>query len=324
MQQATSNIDQKSSKKHGVLYQHKARPEWGLAVLAWERGDKRGYQFEDGKLRVFKKGYFKLLEAVDQEPEESTSVAQALQRRIGWRQQAPATATRTRVNSVPFEQQIAYFEELYPKGFQGSKWAKEKRGIDSKRRLKRHREEAVIEARNILGQERLRERLDAGESAGVIQSLIALCDETDLITKRQSQPLSKVGEENAQEVAEGLYELLYGEERLAIRFERFVDTLARVTRKKPSWQLATVFLALTQPKDHVCVKPRNFKTQAASMSQGLKVTAVPSAPVYERLRDMAAEVRDQLVEADYRPRDLLDVYDFMDTTLSPKSGKAAA
>ena len=33
------------------LVRHGKRDEWGLAVMAWERGKRRAYQFEDGKLR---------------------------------------------------------------------------------------------------------------------------------------------------------------------------------------------------------------------------------------------------------------------------------
>ena len=35
------------------LYRHSKRKQWGFAVLAWEKEGKRGYQFEDGELRVW-------------------------------------------------------------------------------------------------------------------------------------------------------------------------------------------------------------------------------------------------------------------------------
>ena len=48
------------------LYRHTKRPEWGVAILAWERGGRRAYQFEDGRLRKFREGYYSLMKPVDE------------------------------------------------------------------------------------------------------------------------------------------------------------------------------------------------------------------------------------------------------------------
>src|SRR5690606_26156746 len=45
-----------------VVYQHTKRAQWGLAALVWERDGKRGYRFEDGSERVFREGFYHLLE----------------------------------------------------------------------------------------------------------------------------------------------------------------------------------------------------------------------------------------------------------------------
>ena len=47
------------------VYVHRKRPQWGYAIVAWEKGDKRGYQFEDGQLRVFKDAFYGLFDRVD-------------------------------------------------------------------------------------------------------------------------------------------------------------------------------------------------------------------------------------------------------------------
>src|SRR5688572_12808538 len=49
---------------HQSLFQHASRPEWGGALIAWERDGKRGYQFEDGQLRIFTTGHYYLLEPI--------------------------------------------------------------------------------------------------------------------------------------------------------------------------------------------------------------------------------------------------------------------
>ena len=40
------------SSEPQALYQHIKRKDWGLAIMAWQRDDRRAYQFEDGKLRT--------------------------------------------------------------------------------------------------------------------------------------------------------------------------------------------------------------------------------------------------------------------------------
>ena len=45
------------------LFRHSKRPQWGIAALVWELNGKRGYQFSDGKLRVFKQGFYGLFES---------------------------------------------------------------------------------------------------------------------------------------------------------------------------------------------------------------------------------------------------------------------
>ena len=66
------------------LYQHTKRPEWGLAILAWDRGSRRAFQFEDGKLRVFKQGYYEMVEevsgAVDREAESGECRGRKIER----------------------------------------------------------------------------------------------------------------------------------------------------------------------------------------------------------------------------------------------------
>ena len=44
-----------------ALFKHSKRPEWGIAIVAYEQPDKKGFQFEDGKLRIIRDGYYDLL-----------------------------------------------------------------------------------------------------------------------------------------------------------------------------------------------------------------------------------------------------------------------
>jgi hypothetical protein len=213
------------------------------------------------------------------------------------------------------------FRELYPKGFQGSKWAREKRGVDTTRRLQRHRDIALVQARKSLCLSRLSSLIEEEEFSAVVDTAIEVGDSTDMISKGKLRSFENLSPSKAQEFARSLFELLHGDGPLAIRFERFVDVLSRVTGKSPSWQLATVFLALVYPKEQLCVKPPTLRSQAACLGRQKTIASMPHAPMYEQLRAMALDVEKRLRDAGYAPRDLLDVYDFMETTLSAKALK---
>jgi len=319
MAEPTSNREGKKSKHVSMLYRHSTRKKWGLALLAWDHGEKRGYQFEDGKLRVFKKGFFELLDKIAVDTDEKKAILATLRRRLGWRENVTVKTVEPAENDSSFDLQVELFLNQYPKGFQDTEWAKERRGIDTTRCLKRHRDVAIVEARKLLSRARLHSLLEEGSHRAVIDAMRAVGDSTDLIAKAKLSPLEEMGDEEAKRLAEQLFELLHGEERLEIRFERFVDTLARSTKKQPTWQLATLFLALFDPKGQLCVKTSTIRAQAMRLGRRFTLSAMPNAPKYDQILSMIADVQRTLEEEGLAPRDLLDVYDFMETTLSRKA-----
>lgn len=309
------------SPSNHTLYRHSKRPEWGMAIFAWERSGKRGFLFEDGKLRVFGHGYYELLEEIDVSPEEAAPVLDGLRRRLGWKRQEGTESVHRQFESISCDLQVDLFKELYPKGFSGASWARERRGMDAGRRLKRHRDVAILEATKLLSEDRLTGLVGVGEHAKVVESLREICASSDLIPKSQMLLLERLDDDGGRVLSESLIDFLYGEERLAIRFERFVTTLAKTTRSRPGWELSTVFPALVMPKEHMCIKPRDVRVQVARMAPGLVVPKVPSAPVYLRVLELVTTVRDSLIKKGFQPRDLLDIHDFMADTLSPKALK---
>ncbi len=49
------------------LVRHKARPEWGPAIVLHEEEGRRTYMFRDGAKRTFKEGFFHFFEPVPEE-----------------------------------------------------------------------------------------------------------------------------------------------------------------------------------------------------------------------------------------------------------------
>lgn len=301
-----------------VLYRHRKCPQWGLAVLAWENIDKRGYQFEDGNLRVFKSGFYTLLEDVEPPADQSRRVLEFLNRTLG-RSQAVAKAASRDVVLIPFTDQVTYFKAQYPGGFLDKVWLEKIRGDGVARPLKRHRNPALARAKEQLSASALDRMIADQDHAGVINALTEVLEQTNLVTATKLKPLSSALHYHQQTIALAVRELLHGEEDFSPRFSSWVNSMG-----KPSWELATAPLALINPGEHICVKPSVFEQQALWLSPRLRHVRLPRGETYQHYLKMAVAIFEQLESAELKPQDLMDVYDFIDVTLRPATRKLLA
>jgi len=303
------------------LYRHRKAHEWGLAILAWERGPRRAYQFEDGKLRVFKKGYYEMLEEVDAPADRAAKVVAELERKLG---NAPAERIGTPRNPRPelsLEDQVRVFAIQQPNGFGGATWQTKCRGVEVARRLKRHREPAINDARERLSEAAIDAAIAEDRASDIHAAAMKILDAVDVVNASQLEPLRALPESRHISFVTALRELLWGDGNYDLRFERLVATLALTAKRGPSWQLATALPALVHPDQQVCVRPSTFKTQALYMAPRLTYAATPNASLYARYVDMARSVAARLADAGIPPADLWDVYDFMVDTLKPSAAK---
>jgi hypothetical protein len=300
----------------GELLRHRKRPEWGAAICAWIRRERQAYQFEDGKLRIFPKTHVHLLEPVECEPEETMRKVRALRAACGLNM-ARRKLDRGDEVQLSFDQQLVLFKHIYPEGFIGEAWKKEHRGVDAPRKLKRHRDHVADLAAKKLAEEELKSLIEAQRYETAVERLIEVADATDLVTKRHVKPLQSMPWAEAQHVAEALYELLYGEQSLRHRLDRFAAAVLRATGKTPTWPMITAPLALRFPAKYVCVRPSTFREQAKTAGDGLRLDRRFNAQHYQRVMAMAQDVADRLSAAGYAPTDMLDIHDFIWVTLRP-------
>jgi hypothetical protein len=300
-----------------VLYRHVNRPQWGLAVHAWTKGSLSGYQFEDGALRSIRLDYCRLLERVTLVPDDAAHRCAALVRLLGPKHGARRSRRAVSPPTFGFQDQIDLFRDLYPRGFAGETWQKEKRD-GGKRVLKRHREPTIRLAQELLSREALDRLVAAEEFVGILERVETVLKSTDLVSASQRRLLMHKDAAAERRFAIALRDLLYGDElNFSSRFERYVSELGSCA----TWSLATALLALVHPVKHVCVRPTSFKTQARVSMPQLAYDKQPTASHYQGYRTIANSARDKLREAGLSPKDLLDVYDFIWTTLRPKSLK---
>ncbi len=302
------------------IFRHTKRQDWGLAILAWERDGRRAYQFEDGELRVFARGFYAFLEEVDRPESESEPLATRLAHEVVDADSRRDLERRLAVgdpSAVFFDEQVELFRRTYPLGFADPKWKRDVRGQDVRRRLKRHRDPAIEKARAQLAAEPLDRLIAQKQFAAVIDALATVLTETDLLTEKQAAPLRDVSAEQEKAVASGIRELIHGGAPYNARLADFIKLMRQQTGSAPSWQLVTAPCALFHPEQHVCVRPASFREQAKSLAPRLAGARSPGASLYARFLAMAEHIRGKLLEQGLGTRDLMDVYDFIRVTLTP-------
>lgn len=290
------------------LYRHSKRADWGLAALVWDREDKRGYQFEDGKLRVFKRGFYELLEPVENADDAAARTVGRLARRA----QVDGVTAGRRLPSL--RDQIALFAQLYPEGFGSDAWKSEHRTRKG-RALKRHREPVLELAARRLDRDVLADLIEREQWSEVLDRTVQVLRTTDLVPKKHVDALARV--EATEELAWSIYELIHGEAAGDHRIARFKRELKRRSGPAGSWPLLSALRGIVHPTEHTCIRPSVFAVQAKMLMPAFKPPKSPTPMGYARYLQVVRMVRDELIRHGYAPRDLLDVHDFIWTTLRP-------
>ncbi len=306
------------------VFEHTTRKDWGRSVLLAEIPDKRTFLFEDGSERSFRPDYWHKMEVVDaMGPSEAWRVD-----KLARRNQVPDPSSSRRSKLPPkkpditFAQQVAYFVELYPVGFEDEKYIKTERGEPGTKAAEKLKDAAIERAEDKLAHSKLQAMLDAGDYVGLHQLAYEFFTSTKNTTqKSEATKFRGMSDESREELARMLVELLYGEKNYGLRFDNFVATLE--VAGSATWPIATLLPALIYPQHHVFVKPTFMKKQALILDIDPKYDTSPNSTTYTQFQKTAEATLELLKEAGQRPRDLWDVYTFIWKTLSPKAIKAA-
>ncbi len=137
-------IDDASSP---VLFVHSTREQWGVSVVAWEAGGKRGYLFEDGVERTMALGFHELMRRVEWPSPEQQETLQRLQKVLAVRAGASFAAGAA---GPSFTDQLARLRAVYPEGLQDPKWIKGVRGEGAEVRAAAHRTTRCFELNHML------------------------------------------------------------------------------------------------------------------------------------------------------------------------------
>jgi len=294
------------------LYRHTKRPQWGIGILIRERPDHRTYQFEGGRRRKIRKGYYKLLKPV----QDLGKREQLIRENLLGMAEAPREKTKRKVLDpvAAFDEQVELFTSLYPEGFQDPAWIEDHRETDG-RALKRHRTPISKEAQEALSAERCEEAVSAGNFTEFGETIADILARTDLVPISFAKALRGLNSSETKSHVEAVVRLLHGEGRHQDRFRNYAITLRELFEGRPRWRTATVLPALVYPNEHTVVRRSAFIRQAAAIAPAARYSKRARAGSYGNFLRVSQRVRDRLISAGHEPRDLLDVYDFVWATL---------
>lgn len=275
--------------KQGDRVRHPIKTEWGLGeVLEDSNGEKVRVFFVGAGEKMFSLRHVTL----DCIPKDEATDPILNNLRV------PAKSGRIRYQSLPVS--IERFLERFPQGFHDDQFTKEER--DSK--VQAHRL-----AHDLLSNSELARLLSANDCIEVCHRALRVCSATNLIVAKEKMTL-KEGLElpaNQQTFATTLFNLLYGDDTLKARFERYADFLKSIGAAK--WTIATYFLFIVYPEEYVFLKP-TVTPNAADIS-GFEINYRPDLnwQTYTSVLAFASYLKAELVGLS--PRDMIDVQSFM-------------
>jgi hypothetical protein len=296
------------------LFAHTTRKDWGIGVLAWETGGKRGYLFEDGEERTMANGFHNLMLRVEQPSPDQKAASIRLQRLLIARANAQSAGPGSGLN---FSHQLASFREAYPAGLLDPKWTLEIRGEGAEQRSPRHRSSLVNVAQEQLSVSTLDALIASQQYEQVYELIVSVLAHTDLVPSAQLKKSKTANRDRQRDLANSARELLYGTQPYAQRFDRYVAALAAYSGEPTRWEMATALSAVVHPAEHICIHPINFRLQLKAAGSRETIATRPNCAAYTRLLAVARVVARKLSDQNELPRDLLDIHDFIRLTLKP-------
>jgi hypothetical protein len=211
---------------------------------------------------------------------------------------------RTTEGFIPFHKLETSFLNRYPLGFDDQKYFKDERDYK-------------INASGLLhesmSKEILSRLIDQGDYASVYDLTKKMIGKNNLIFRNEKISLFeslKKGVAEQKLFSNALYELLYGDAEIALRFDAFADVLEKLDTCK--WPIATYFTFLLDPSCHICVKPTYFQAAARSYAFEINYVARPRWACYRRILKFVDHVGKQLSKrSSLKPHDLIDVQGFI-------------
>ena len=209
----------------------------------------------------------------------------------------------------PFPTKVAQFVDHFKGGLHGAVLEKHER------RYKQDAHEEFVAQLNKADFERLM----ASEEWDKLAHRIKKCHSINLLSKFELIRFADVLKDlQAQkEIGQGLYDLLYGEDLLQSRFERYASILEGYECDK--WPIITLPLFLRFPEEHMFIKPPMTQEAAANRGFDIQYDSQLNWNTYSQVLLFSKDLFERLSayeNPDLHPRDMIDVQTFMFCTFT--------
>ena len=276
------------SLRKGERVRHPVQVEWGLGEVLADPGEDKVRVFFVGAGEKVLSLRHVTLQSVPKE-EASHSVLDNLR--------VPRDGD---LKYQSLQESVEQFLKRYPSGFYGDRFMKLERDY----KVRAHQL-----AQEMLCKGELTGLLSTGDFAEVCRRVLRVSNATNLIFPNEKMSLRDGIESPAcqEALVRSLFEILYGNDDLSLRFERHVDVLESIGAAK--WTIATYFLFVAFPEQYLFLKPT--VTQNAANISGFEINYRPDLnwQTYKSVLKFAQYLWDELAEL--APRDMIDIQSFM-------------
>ena len=293
--------------KAGERIKHATKTEWGIGeVLADESGGRLKVFFEDVGAKEFDLSLAKFVRLSG--GESVSDYLTALVNHHKAELKNPVAAGRPKPPFMSFAKAVEKFLSIFPSGFYDPLYLN---GAASERQYKVDANYLMLD---LLGKKVFQGLLQQCSFKEIHDRAKRVMNKTNLISPYEKIWFSNgiAGDANQKKFAESLFDFLYGDSEMHIRFERFAELLSEIGAAK--WPIATYFLFITFPESQMFLKPVVTQDAANVLSQEISYKPELNWLTYSQVLALAERIRYELLKDGREiltPRDMIDVQSFI-------------
>lgn len=293
--------------KVGYRVKHLTKTEWGIGeVIADEAGGRVKIFFEDVGAKEFDLSHAKFVFLTGDEGKSEYLTALVNHHKAELKKSV--LTGKQKPSFMPFSKAVENFLSYFPEGFQDPKYLV---GATNERQYKVDANELML---SLLNQSDFLELLEKGDVKEIRDRAKKVVNKTNLISPYEKIWFSNgiAAEVNQKRFAESLFDLLYGDGEMHVRFEQFANLLSEIGAAK--WPIATYFLFVTFPKTQMFLKPIVTQDAANVLGQEINYKPEPNWLTYSQVLALAERIRVELNKDGRQilaPRDMIDVQSFI-------------
>ena len=270
---------------------HTNKPEWGLGKVTQVLDPKKFSAFFENKghkVLIYSPNYIQIESEIGSHPLlDNIDLAKA----------------KVSSSHITLQQMVDTFLKIFPQGFNDKKYYENER---------EHKLKASKKLNSKLSRDKFEKLLNEKEFAAITKLCRSIAGQTNLIFPNEMMGLKDALESpDSQEMfSKSLFNLLYGEQALKLRFMHFAGVLSSI--KADKWTIQTYFLYLFDPEKYLFMKPLITQKAAKICNFELHYDSKLNWRTYNCLQNFGIYFKTELSQfgEQLSPKDMIDVQSF--------------